>query len=226
MYVPETDRFSPLHRTFGAASTGLHQDLLKIMVEDIAKGMHTPRMFNVQQSVSPVFCPVKRITLPLREGVYDPHPHVSQWISMAWWTKPTPESFGYIDDFLHRLPIVRPDDSLYLKSDECLMGMNLSTHSVRTCSHLRLTNTLMWNIPYRCHVSVEYPVPQFACSGDDANCCNAFTQFVCVSEQLGDCPVEQAVVYSTLPQEYSTLTFRGEVVAGGGGVEERSHVLA
>ena len=34
--------------------------------------------------------------------------------------------------------------------------------------------------------------------------------------------VEQAVVYSTLPQEYSTLTFRGEVVAGGGGVEERS----
>ena len=38
--------------------------------------------------------------------------------------------------------------------------------------------------------------------------------------------VEQAVVYSTLPQEYSTLTFRGEVVAGGGGVEEeRSDVL-
>ena len=34
--------------------------------------------------------------------------------------------------------------------------------------------------------------------------------------------VEQAVVYSTLPQEYSTLTFRGEVVAGGGGVGERS----
>ena len=38
-------------------------------------------------------------------------------------------------------------------------------------------------------------------------------------------PVEQAVVYSTLPQEYSTLTFRGEVVAGGGGVEERSKVI-
>ena len=37
--------------------------------------------------------------------------------------------------------------------------------------------------------------------------------------------VEQAVVYSTLPQEYSTLTFRGEVVAGGGGVEERSEVI-
>ena len=38
-------------------------------------------------------------------------------------------------------------------------------------------------------------------------------------------PVEQAVVCSTLPQEYSTLTFRGEVVAGGGGVEERSEVI-
>ena len=38
-------------------------------------------------------------------------------------------------------------------------------------------------------------------------------------------PVEQAVVYSTLPQEYSTLTFRGEVVAGGGGVGERSEVM-
>ena len=37
--------------------------------------------------------------------------------------------------------------------------------------------------------------------------------------------VEQAVVYSTLPQEYSTLTFRGEVVAGDGGVEERSEVM-
>ena len=37
--------------------------------------------------------------------------------------------------------------------------------------------------------------------------------------------VEQVVVYSTLPQEYSTLTFRGEVVAGGGGVEERSKVI-
>ena len=37
--------------------------------------------------------------------------------------------------------------------------------------------------------------------------------------------VEQAVVYSTLPQEYSTLTFRGEGVAGGGGVEERSEVM-
>ena len=37
--------------------------------------------------------------------------------------------------------------------------------------------------------------------------------------------VEQAVVYSTLPQEYSTHTFKGEVVAGGGGVEERSKVI-
>ena len=33
------------------------------------------------------------------------------------------------------------------------------------------------------------------------------------------------MVYSTLPQEYSTLTFEGEVVAGGGGVEERSKVI-
>ena len=33
------------------------------------------------------------------------------------------------------------------------------------------------------------------------------------------------MVYSTLPQEYSTLTFRGEVVADGGGVEERSEVI-
>ena len=33
------------------------------------------------------------------------------------------------------------------------------------------------------------------------------------------------MVYSTLPQEYSTLTFRGEVVADGGGVRERSEVI-
>ena len=33
------------------------------------------------------------------------------------------------------------------------------------------------------------------------------------------------MVYSTLPQEYSTLTFVREVVAGGGGVEERSEVM-
>ena len=33
------------------------------------------------------------------------------------------------------------------------------------------------------------------------------------------------MVYSTLPQEYSTLTFRGEVVVGSGGVEERSEVM-
>ena len=37
--------------------------------------------------------------------------------------------------------------------------------------------------------------------------------------------VEQAVVYSTLPQEYSTLTFRGEGVADDGGAEERSEVM-
>ena len=37
--------------------------------------------------------------------------------------------------------------------------------------------------------------------------------------------VEQAVVYSTLPQEYSTLTFRGEVLLDNGGVEERSEVM-
>ena len=37
--------------------------------------------------------------------------------------------------------------------------------------------------------------------------------------------VEQVVVYSTLPQEYSTLTFRGEFVAVDGGVEERSEVI-
>ena len=37
--------------------------------------------------------------------------------------------------------------------------------------------------------------------------------------------VEQVVVYSTLPQEYSTLTFRGEVLLDDGGVEERSEVM-
>ena len=37
--------------------------------------------------------------------------------------------------------------------------------------------------------------------------------------------VEQAVVYSTLPQEYSTLTLGERFVAGGGGVEERSEVM-
>ena len=37
--------------------------------------------------------------------------------------------------------------------------------------------------------------------------------------------VEQAVVYSTLPQEYSTLTFREEVVVDDSGVEERSEVM-
>ena len=44
---------------------------------------------------------------------------------------------------------------------------------------------------------------------------------VSTSGRLAVC-VEQVVVYSTLPQEYSTLTFRGEVVAVGGKVEERS----
>ena len=37
--------------------------------------------------------------------------------------------------------------------------------------------------------------------------------------------VEQVVVYSTLPQEYSPLTFRGEVIAVDGRVEERSEVI-
>ena len=37
--------------------------------------------------------------------------------------------------------------------------------------------------------------------------------------------VEQAVVYSTLPQEYSTLTFGEEVVAVDSRVEERSEVI-
>ena len=38
-------------------------------------------------------------------------------------------------------------------------------------------------------------------------------------------PVEQAVVYSTSTTGLSTLTFRGGVVAEGGGVEERSEVM-
>ena len=46
-----------------------------------------------------------------------------------------------------------------------------------------------------------------------------------ISGVSGGKTVEQAVVYSTLPQEYSTLTFRGEVVADGGGVGERSEVM-
>ena len=37
--------------------------------------------------------------------------------------------------------------------------------------------------------------------------------------------VEQAVVYSTSTTGLSTLTFEGGVVAGGGGVEERSEVM-
>ena len=37
--------------------------------------------------------------------------------------------------------------------------------------------------------------------------------------------VEQAVVYSTSTTGLSTLTFRGEVVAGDGGVEKRSEVM-
>ena len=38
-------------------------------------------------------------------------------------------------------------------------------------------------------------------------------------------PVEQAVVYSTSTTGLSTLTFRGGVVASGGGVEERGEVI-
>ena len=37
--------------------------------------------------------------------------------------------------------------------------------------------------------------------------------------------VEQAVVYSTFTTGLSTLTFRGEVVVDGGGVEGRSEVI-
>ena len=37
--------------------------------------------------------------------------------------------------------------------------------------------------------------------------------------------VEQAVVYSTSTTGLSTLTFRGEVVVGSGGVGERSEVM-
>ena len=37
--------------------------------------------------------------------------------------------------------------------------------------------------------------------------------------------VEQAVVYSTTTTGLSTLTFERRVVAGGGGVEERSEVM-
>ena len=37
--------------------------------------------------------------------------------------------------------------------------------------------------------------------------------------------VEQAVVYSTSTTGLSTLTFGGEIVADGGGVEERSEVM-
>ena len=37
--------------------------------------------------------------------------------------------------------------------------------------------------------------------------------------------VEQVVVYSTSTTGLSTLTFLGEVVARGGGVEERSEVI-
>ena len=37
--------------------------------------------------------------------------------------------------------------------------------------------------------------------------------------------VEQAVVYSTSTTGLSTFTFRGGVVVGGGGVEERNEVM-
>ena len=40
-----------------------------------------------------------------------------------------------------------------------------------------------------------------------------------------DVSVEQAVVYSTSTTGLSTLTFEGGVVAGGGGMEERSEVM-
>ena len=46
-----------------------------------------------------------------------------------------------------------------------------------------------------------------------------------MSEAYRIIPVEQAVVYSTSTTGLSTLTFEGGVVAGGGGVEERSEVM-
>ena len=45
------------------------------------------------------------------------------------------------------------------------------------------------------------------------------------SSSKNDGFVEQAVVYSTSTTGLSTLTFEGGVVAGGGGVEERSEVM-
>ena len=45
------------------------------------------------------------------------------------------------------------------------------------------------------------------------------------SQRSGRNSVEQAVVYSTTTTGLSTLTFEGGVVAGGGGVEERSEVM-
>ena len=44
-------------------------------------------------------------------------------------------------------------------------------------------------------------------------------------EDPGFVHVEQAVVYSTSTTGLSTLTFRRGVVAGGGGVEEKSEVM-
>ena len=57
-----------------------------------------------------------------------------------------------------------------------------------------------------------------------------FKKFKKVKSVLKDVPKshnddKQVVVYSTLLQEYSTLTVRGEVVVAGGGVEERSKVI-
>ena len=55
----------------------------------------------------------------------------------------------------------------------------------------------------------------------DVHLCVVFSKVPMACENL----VEQAVVYSTSTTGLSTLTFRGEVVADDGGVEERSEVM-
>ena len=48
---------------------------------------------------------------------------------------------------------------------------------------------------------------------------------LCTQHTVQDGFVEQAVVYSTTTTGLSTLTFKRGVVAGGGGVDERSEVM-
>ena len=73
-------------------------------------------------------------------------------------------------------------------------------------------------------MSFNYPPPpDYLSSGRPST--NVCYLLILSHNDCGHHRVEQAVVYSTLPQEYSTLTFRGEIVAGGGGVEEKSEVM-